>query len=90
MDREPAKKAAKAAHLALSEEELDRYCMELGEIIENFKALGEVPNEGPYSLNPIEVADILRDDVAGIFVDPYELLKDMKTYENYVRGPRLL
>ncbi len=91
MDREIVEKVAKAAHIALSEEELDRYCRELGEVLDYFKTLDEAPDdEEGFGVNPIEVADILRDDEPGIFIDPYELLKDMRTYENYVRGPRLL
>jgi len=90
MDRKTVEMVAKVAHLALSEEELDRYCRDLGEILDYFKTLDESPEEEGYGVNPIEIADILRDDEPGIFIDPYELLKDMKTYDNYVRGPRLL
>ena len=39
--------------------------------------------------NPITVADVLREDVPSVEIDPDELLKDMRTYERYVRGPRL-
>jgi aspartyl-tRNA(Asn)/glutamyl-tRNA(Gln) amidotransferase subunit C len=90
MDKETLKKVAKAAHLSFGEEELDRYCNDLNKVLDDFNVLDEAPDDGTYDLNPIDVADILRDDVSGIFIDPYELLKDMKTYENYVRGPRLL
>jgi len=89
MDRKTVEMVAKVAHLALSEEELERYCRDLGEILDYFKTLDESPEEDGYGVNPIEVADVLRDDEPGIFIDPYELLKDMKTYDNYVRGPRL-
>jgi len=90
MDKETVKKVAKTAHLALSEDELERYSKDLGEILDYFKILDESPEEEGYGVDPIEIADVLRDDVPGIFIDPYELLKDMKTYENFVRGPRLL
>ncbi|MDR2698966.1 MAG: Asp-tRNA(Asn)/Glu-tRNA(Gln) amidotransferase GatCAB subunit C [Candidatus Methanoplasma sp.] len=90
MDKETVKKVAKTAHLALSDDELERYCKDLGEILDYFKVLDESPEGEGYGVDPVEIADILRDDVPGIFIDPYELLKDMKTYENYVRGPRLL
>lgn len=89
MDRETVERVARAAHLALSAEELDRYCKDLSEILDYFRILDESPEEDGCGVNPTEVADILRDDVPGIFIDPYELLKDMKTYDNYVRGPRL-
>jgi len=90
MDKELVKRAAKSAHLALSEEELEKYWKELNEILDNFNIIDEIPNEGGYVMNSVEIADVLRDDVPGIFFDPYMLLKDMKTYENYIRGPRLL
>ena len=90
MDKETLKKVAKAAHIALSEEELEKYGKDLGEILENFNIIDEIPKDIEYTLNSINIADILREDVAGIFIDPNVLMKDMKTYENYVRGPRLL
>ncbi|MCL2032466.1 MAG: aspartyl/glutamyl-tRNA amidotransferase subunit C [Methanomassiliicoccaceae archaeon] len=90
MDEETVKKVAKSAHLALSDEELERYCKWLGDMLDRFDTLDGAPEEDGYCINPTDVADALRDDEPGIFIDPYELLKDMKTYENYVRGPRLL
>ena len=90
MDRETVRKVAKTAHLALSDEELDSYGKDLSEILDYFKILDEAPEGEGYGVNPVEIADFLREDEPGIFFDPYELLKDMKTYENYVRGPRLL
>ena len=40
-------------------------------------------------INPIEVADVLRDDEPRMEIDADVLLRDMDTYERYVRGPRL-
>jgi len=90
MDRDIVEKVAKNAHIALSEVELDRYTADLDEMLNRFEALDDAKGEEGYGVNPTDVADILRDDVPGIFIDPSELLKDMKTYEGYVRGPRLL
>jgi len=90
MDEEILKRAAKAAHLAFSDEELKRTHAELGEMLNIFNMLDEAPGEDGFGVIPTEVADILREDVPITYADPYELLKDMKTYENYVRGPRLL
>jgi len=89
MDRETVRKVAKTAHLALSEEELDRHSKDLSEILDYFKTLDESPEEEGFGVDPVDVADIMRDDVPEMSIDPYELLKDMKTYDNYVRGPRL-
>jgi aspartyl-tRNA(Asn)/glutamyl-tRNA(Gln) amidotransferase subunit C len=90
MDRKTLERVAKAAHLALSEEEFERYGSDLAEILECLNMLDGSPEGEGFDMNPTEVGDVLRDDVPGIFIDPYDLLKDMKTYENYVRGPRLL
>jgi len=90
MDKETVKRAAKAAHLALSEEEVENYCKELNEILGGFDIIDDISDEIEYKVNSVDIADVLRDDVPGIFTDPYVLLKDMKTYENYIRGPRLL
>jgi len=90
MDKETVKKVSKTAHLALSEDELERYSKDLSEILDYFKILDESPEGEGYGVDPIEIADVLRDDVPKMYIDPYELLKDMKTYENFVRGPRLL
>jgi len=90
MDKETVKRAAKSAHLALSDEEVEKYLKELSEILGGFDIIDDISSETEYKVNSVDIADILRDDVPGIFIDPYVLLKDMKTYENYVRGPRLL
>jgi len=90
MDKETVKRVAKAAHLALSDDELELYSKDLSEILNYFNILDEISGEEGYMVDPVEIANILREDVPGIYIDPYELLKTMKTYENYVRGPRLL
>jgi len=90
MDEETFKRIAKAAHLAFSDEESKRYLAELNEILALVNELDDAPGEDGFGVIPIDVADVLRDDIPDLSYDPYELLKDMKTYENYVRGPRLL
>ena len=90
MDEEIVKRVAKTARLSLTDEELEMYSKDLGEILEYFEVLDEAPLSEGQGVNPIEVLNILRDDEPMMDIDPYELLKDMKTYDNYVRGPRLL
>ena len=90
MDKEVVKKVAKTAHLSLTDDELERYSKDLSEILTYFEILDEAPVSEGHGVNPIEVLNILRDDEPHMDIDPYELLKDMKTYDNYVRGPRLL
>ncbi|MBQ8179562.1 MAG: Asp-tRNA(Asn)/Glu-tRNA(Gln) amidotransferase GatCAB subunit C [Candidatus Methanomethylophilaceae archaeon] len=89
MDRETIERVARAAHIKLTDDELERYSRDLGEILTYFELLDEAPGCDDYGVNPVEVADILRDDEPSIRIDPDELLRDMNTYEGYVRGPRL-
>jgi len=90
MERKDLEGVAKNAHIALTEKEVERYLEDLTETLDRFEILDEAPEEEGYGVNPTDVADVLRDDVPSISIDPAEILKDMRTYDNYVRGPRLL
>ncbi len=89
MDRETVERVARTAHIKLTEDELEKYSRDLGEILTYFELLDEAPGCERYGVNPIEVADVLRDDVPRMDIDADLLLKDMETYDRYVRGPRL-
>ena len=89
MDRETVSRVARTAHIKLTEDELDRYSRDLSDILTYFELLDEAPGCESYGLNPIEVSDITRDDDPSVEFDADALLKDMDTYERYVRGPRL-
>jgi len=89
MDKETVARVARTAHLALTEEELEKFSADLGEILEWFRVLDEAPDHDGIGVNPTAVEDVLRDDVPSQEFSQPELLKDMKTYEQYVRGPKL-
>ncbi|MDR0888016.1 MAG: Asp-tRNA(Asn)/Glu-tRNA(Gln) amidotransferase GatCAB subunit C [Candidatus Methanoplasma sp.] len=89
MDKEAVSRVARAAHIALTEEELDRYSKDLGDILDYFKVLDEAPEGEGNGVDPIEIADITREDEPHIDIDPFVLLENMKTYDGFVRGPRL-
>ncbi len=89
MDREIVDRVAKIAHLELTQEELEKYSKDLGEILEYFEMLDEAPEADNVGFNPVEIADALRDDIPETEVSPDECTKDMKTYDGYIRGPRL-
>jgi aspartyl-tRNA(Asn)/glutamyl-tRNA(Gln) amidotransferase subunit C len=89
MDVKTVKDVANFAHLALSDEELERYCKDLGEILSYFELLNEAPECDERGVNPIMVEDIVREDIPRTIYDADQLIKDMDTYERYVRGPRL-
>ena len=90
MDKDIVARVAKAVHIRLTDEELEKYSKDLGDILEYFAILDEAPNHEGNGINPIEVADVLRDDVPEEKFESEKLLADMKTYENYIRGPKLV
>ena len=89
MDVKTVRDVAKFAHIALTDEEAERYCKELGDILGYFELLNEAPEYNERGVNPIMVADIIREDVPKEEFDADELLRGMDTYDRYVRGPRL-
>jgi aspartyl-tRNA(Asn)/glutamyl-tRNA(Gln) amidotransferase subunit C len=90
MDRETVARVARTAHIRLTDEELDRYSKDLADILDYFRVLDEAPGHDGVGVNPVEIADVTREDEPHQDIDPAVLLKDMKTYENYVRGPKLV
>ncbi|AGI48329.1 glutamyl-tRNA(Gln) and/or aspartyl-tRNA(Asn) amidotransferase, C subunit [Thermoplasmatales archaeon BRNA1] len=90
MDKKVVARVAKTAHLELSDEELEKYSSDLQDILDYFKVLDEAPGHDGVGVNPVDISDVLRDDVPDQEIDSAELLKDMKTYENYIRGPKLV
>jgi aspartyl-tRNA(Asn)/glutamyl-tRNA(Gln) amidotransferase subunit C len=89
MDVKTVRDVAKFAHLDLTDEEAEIYCRDLGDILSYFELLNEAPGCDERGVNPIKVEDIVREDVPKVEYDADDLLKDMDTYERYVRGPRL-
>ncbi len=89
MDVKTVRDVAKFAHIALTDEEAERYCKDLGDILSYFELLNEAPECDERGVNPILVEDVTRDDEPEKIYDADQLLKDMDTYDRYVRGPRL-
>ncbi|MDR0523306.1 MAG: Asp-tRNA(Asn)/Glu-tRNA(Gln) amidotransferase subunit GatC [Candidatus Methanoplasma sp.] len=89
MDLETVARVARAARISLTEEEAERYRRDLTDILDYFKVLDEAPDGSSAGVNPVEVADALRDDEPRVCADAYAMLSGMKTYDGYVRGPRL-
>jgi aspartyl-tRNA(Asn)/glutamyl-tRNA(Gln) amidotransferase subunit C len=87
MDKETVGRVARIAHLNLTEEELERYSKDLEEILDYFQLLDEAPGEDSQGFNPVEVADVLREDIPSQEIPTQELMKKMKVYDGYVRGP---
>ena len=90
MDLETVRNVAKVARLRLTEEELVAFAQDMSEILDFFALLDEAPDIEAYGFNPVEVADVLREDDPGVDIPPEELLRDMNTYLEWIRGPRLV
>jgi aspartyl-tRNA(Asn)/glutamyl-tRNA(Gln) amidotransferase subunit C len=84
------RRVASVAHISLSEEETDRYARDIAGILDLLNEIDGSPEGEGRSMTPTDVADVLREDISSLSTNPDELMKDMMTYENYVRGPRLL
>jgi len=89
MERSIVERIAKVARIDLSEKEIDEFKNDLEDILEYFEMLDNAPSEGSFGFNPVEIADVLREDVPSQEIEPKELLKGMRTYDGYIRGPRL-
>lgn len=90
MNKEIVKKTACVAHIALTDEELDRYSTDLDEMFRYFEILNDAPEIKNHGFNPVEIADVLRDDVPLMEIPSEDCVADMKTYDGYIKGPRLL
>jgi aspartyl-tRNA(Asn)/glutamyl-tRNA(Gln) amidotransferase subunit C len=89
IDRGMVRRVAEAAHLSLTDEELERYERQLKVILEAFRELDEVDTQGVEpSFHPIMLEDVLRNDEAsGWSWDP--LANSEHREDGYFRGPRI-
>ena len=89
MDSEIVRRAAFVAHLKLSDEEIAAYCDDFDALLERFQALDGIEGEDIEGFTPVPVEDVLREDVPSMDIPADELMKDMDTYDGYVRGPKI-
>lgn len=85
MERDVVERVARVARINLTDVELEEFKDDLEEILGYFEILDSAPS----SMIDDDVIGVLRDDEPQLLIDPKDLLKDMKTYEGYVRGPKL-
>ncbi len=89
MEKDILEKVAHAAHFAVTEEEAIFFAEELSDLLNDLEVLDKAPVDDWAGVTPIEVPDLLRDDEPKNNYDVVEILKDMRTYDNYIKGPRL-
>jgi aspartyl-tRNA(Asn)/glutamyl-tRNA(Gln) amidotransferase subunit C len=85
-------KVAKLATLALTDDELSRFGVQLGDILEHAERVQALPTEGvlPTS-HPLEMVNAFRDDVVGECLDPESFLSQAPdTVEGQFRVPKIL
>jgi aspartyl-tRNA(Asn)/glutamyl-tRNA(Gln) amidotransferase subunit C len=76
-------KVARLARLALSEEELSRATVQLGDIVDHFADIDELDLDGVEPMTqPFPLANVLRDDVAAPCLDRSEVLEGAPDVED--------
>ncbi|MCW4050981.1 MAG: Asp-tRNA(Asn)/Glu-tRNA(Gln) amidotransferase subunit GatC [Candidatus Bathyarchaeota archaeon] len=89
IDRDLVRRVAEAAHIKLTDEELDKYAHQMKAIVEAFTELDQVDTEGVEpSFHPIELENVLREDEPRDWA--WNPLGNTVHKENkYFKGPRI-
>ncbi|MCS7173420.1 MAG: Asp-tRNA(Asn)/Glu-tRNA(Gln) amidotransferase subunit GatC [Armatimonadetes bacterium] len=92
IDRELVAHIARLSRLELTEEELERYRLQLNTILEYFGRLSELPTEGvETTAHPIPATNVFREDVVAPSLPLEEVLAMApQTREGYFVVPRVL
>lgn len=85
-------KVASLARLALTEEELEAFGAQLGDILEHAERVQALPTEGvPPTSHPLPMVNAFREDEVGICLDPESFLSEAPDVaEGQFRVPRIL
>jgi len=80
--REEVLHIARLARVALTDEEVDRFSVQLSHILENFEALSKVDTEGvPPTAQPNPLNTVVKDDVIKPSMDREEILANAPSRE---------
>jgi aspartyl-tRNA(Asn)/glutamyl-tRNA(Gln) amidotransferase subunit C len=85
-------KVANLARLALSDEELEAFGAQLGDILEHAERVQALPTEGiPPTSHPLPMVNAFREDVPGDCLDPESFLTEAPdVVDGQFRVPRIL
>lgn len=85
-------KVASLARLALTEEELEAFGAQLGDILEHAERVQALPTEGvPPTSHPLPMVNAFREDEVGTCLDPESFLSEAPDVaEGQFRVPRIL
>ncbi|MEM5797496.1 MAG: Asp-tRNA(Asn)/Glu-tRNA(Gln) amidotransferase subunit GatC [Candidatus Aenigmatarchaeota archaeon] len=90
IDGELIKRVADNARLKLTEEEIEKFTVQLKDVLQAFKSLDEVDtNDVKPSFHPQKISDVYREDESEKF--SWEPLANTKHKEGkYFKGPRIV
>ncbi len=91
IDKELIKKVAKVARLELKEDEIFKFENDFKDILEHFKVLDELDtSKVELSIQPIEIADVLREDIPGTCLTQEQALSNSHNHkkDGYFKGPK--
>lgn len=90
IDRKTVEHVAKLARLKLTDEEIDKFSKEFSDILDTFSSLNEVEtSEVKPSFHPVEIKNVVRDDVAEECLSQEEALSNTEQKEDKMfKGPR--
>ena len=91
IDKELIRHVAKVSRLELSEDEVEEFLPQLGQIIGAFSKLGKVDtSKVSASIHPFPIAPHTRDDVSSPSLKADDALMDSHRKESFFKGPKVL
>jgi len=82
LTREEVLHIAKLARIGLSEEEIDRFSIQISNILENFEVLNRVDTEGvPPTAQPNPLSTVMSEDIVKPSMDPEDVLANAPSRE---------
>lgn len=90
--KEQVSHVAELARLEIDEQDLDRFCRDLGEILEHAESLGRVDTTGiPPVSHAVELSNAFRRDLVSKHLDSKEALKNApESEEGSFAVPRVI
>ena len=92
VDERTVKRVAGLARLELTDKEEKAFARDLREVLSAFRTLQRIPTRGVKpTFQPVEVRDVLREDVVEPSIPRKRLLGNLKNKEGgYIKGPRVV
>ena len=86
------KKVAKNSKLELTKAEIEEFLPQLKEVLKSFEEISKAPTSNlKPSFQPLEIKDILREDIPKTPLKQEEILKNTKhKQDGYFKGPKAI